>query len=105
VGEGVELGVAQTDGLGIGVGVGVGTGVGVGKGVVLGGAVGVKVGVGAGVGVAVGAGVGVSVGNGLTDRPQPHRRNPTRRRETATLRSRPIAKHPCKTRFKLQAVK
>jgi hypothetical protein len=105
VGVGVGVGLALTEGLGIGVGVGVGTGGGVGKGVVLGGAVGVKVGVGAGVGVAVGAGVGVGVGTGLTDRPQPNRRNPTRRRKTATLRSRSIAKHPCKTRCKLQAVK
>ena len=95
--------MALTEGLGIGVGVGVGEGVcigkgvGVGKGVVVGGAVGAKVGVGAGVGVAVaGVGVGAGVGTGLTDRPQPIRRNPTRRK-TAILRFRTIAKHPCKT--------
>lgn len=95
MGVGVELGLALAEGLGIGVGVAVGKGVGVGKGVVVGGAVGAKVGVGAGVGVAV-AGVGGGVGAGLTDRPQPIRRNPTRRK-TAILRFRTIAKHPCKT--------
>jgi UDP-3-O-[3-hydroxymyristoyl] glucosamine N-acyltransferase len=100
--------VALTEGLGIGVGVGVGEGVcigkgvGVGKGVVVGGVVGVKAGVGVGAGIGVRIGVGVGVGTGLTNRPQPIRRNPTRRRETAILRFRPIAKHPCKTRFKLQ---
>jgi integrase len=79
------------------VGVAVGKGVGVGKGVVVGGAVGAKVGVGAGVGVAVaGVGVGAGVGTGLTDRPQPIRRNPTRKK-TAILRFRTIARHPCKT--------
>jgi hypothetical protein len=96
VGVGVQLGLALPEGLGIGVGVAVGKGVGVGKGVVVGGAVGAKVGVGVGVGVAVpGIGVGV-VGTGLTDRPQPIRRNPTRRK-TALMRFRTIAKHPCKT--------
>ena len=95
MGVGVQLGLALAEGLGIGVGVAVGKGVGVGKGVVVGGAVGAKVGVGVGVGVAV-AGVGVGVGTGFTDRPQPIRRNPTRRK-TAILRFRTIAKHPCKT--------
>ena len=100
--------MALTEGLGIGVGVGVGEGVcigkgvGVGKGVVVGGVVGVKAGVGVGAGIGVRIGVGVGVGNGLNNRPQPIRRNPTRSRETAILRLRPIAKHPCKTRFKLQ---
>jgi hypothetical protein len=111
VGVGVELGLALTEGLGTGVGVGVGKGVcigkavGVGKGVVVGGAVGVEVGVGVGVGVAVGAGVGVGVGIGLTDRPQPNKRNPTRRRRTAILRFRAIAKHLCKTRDKPQPLR
>jgi hypothetical protein len=73
-------------------------GVGWGKGVVLGGTVGVKIGVDLGAGVEVGAGVGVGVGTGLTDRPQPNRRNPIRRRESVMLRFCPIAKHPCKTR-------
>jgi hypothetical protein len=107
VGVGVELGLALTEGLGTGVGVEVGKGVcigkavGVGKGVVVGGALGVKV----GVGVAVGAGVGVGVGIGLTGRPQPNKRNPTRRRRTAILRFRAIAKHLCKTRDKPQPLK
>ena len=94
--------MALTEGLGIGVGVGVGEGVCIGKGVVVGGVVGVKASVGVGAGIGVRIGVGVVVGTGLTNRPQPIRRNPTRRRETAILRFRPIAKHPCKTRFKLQ---
>jgi hypothetical protein len=56
-------------------------GVGCGKGVVLGWTVGVKIGVDVGAGVQV----GVGVGTGLTDRPQPNRRNPIRRRESVML--------------------
>jgi len=85
----------------------VGKGVGVGKGVVVGGAVGVKAGVGVGGGVGVGVsagGVGVGVGAGLTDRPQPNKSDPARRKETARIGFRPIAKHSCKTRFKPEAL-